>query len=225
METHWLISLAYLIAAVLFVVGLKMMSHPKTAVRGNLLGALGMLLAILMTLLDRHVAGYVYIAGGLLLGSLIGAWLAVKVQMTRMPQMVGLLNGLGGGASTLVAWADLLHDSESHATDTLIAVGASGIIGAVTFWGSLAAYAKLEEWKHFKKPYSLPFQQTVNAILLAISMLLIVPLALNTNVTTQATCYVLIAVLSSFLGVFSGRLNRRSRYLSSGAATFGSSIP
>src|SRR5262249_33461938 len=146
---------------VLFIVGLKMMSHPRTAVRGNLLGAVGMFLAIVVTMYDPHVTGWVLIIVGLIIGAIIGTWLALTVKMTAMPQMVALLNGLGGAASTLVAWGDLLH-STNHATDTLIAVGASGLIGAVTFWGSMVAYAKLEEWPSFKKPYSLPQQQLIN---------------------------------------------------------------
>src|SRR5688572_14465225 len=105
-------NLAYLIASVLFILGLKMMSHPRSAVRGNMLGALGMLIAIVVTLLDKNVLGggwaaYVVIMAGLLVGTAIGAWLAKSVQMTAMPQMVALLNGFGGLASALVAGAAL----------------------------------------------------------------------------------------------------------------------
>src|SRR5688572_9013379 len=101
---------AYLIASVLFILGLKMMGHPRSAVRGNFLGALGMLIAIVVTLLDKNVlgggwSGYLVIFAGLIVGSAIGAWLARTVQMTAMPQMVALLNGFGGLASVLVAGA------------------------------------------------------------------------------------------------------------------------
>lgn len=157
-----LIPLAYLVSAVLFIVGLKMMSSPRTAVRGNFAGALGMLVAIVVTCLDKSVESYVYIVIGLVVGGIVGAVLAVRVQMTAMPQMVALLNGLGGAASTLVAWSDLIRDS-NHPFDTLIAVGATGLIGAVTFWGSLVAYAKLEEIRGFRNPFSLPGQQIINA--------------------------------------------------------------
>ena len=154
-----LVNLAYLTASVLFILGLKGLSHPRTAVRGNLLGAMGMLLAIAVTLLDRNILSYEWIAGGAALGTVIGALMAQQVRITAMPQMVALLNGFGGIASVLVAGAAL---SEAHVGTTLadphsgtalqfsISVALSGLIGAVTFWGSLIAFVKLEEligWK------------------------------------------------------------------------------
>jgi len=155
-------SLSYLVAAVLFVVGLKGMSHPRTAVRGNMLGAAGMLLAIVVTLLDRQIIGWGWIGAGLALGSVIGVVLARRVQMTAMPQMVALLNGFGGGASMFVAGA-VLHEAIVDAgaagigvpefwrgegesvAQMLVAIAASGLIGAVTLTGSLLAWAKLQE--------------------------------------------------------------------------------
>ena len=143
-----LINLGYLGASALFVVGLKGLAHPRTAARGNLLGSLGMFMAVALTLLDRRILGFQTIAAALLIGSVIGATLALKIQMTAMPQMVALLNGLGGGASVLVAGAGLL-ESRDAAVPTLshftVAAVASGVIGAVTFWGSLVAFAKLQE--------------------------------------------------------------------------------
>ena len=112
MNIPGIVPLVYLLSAVLFIFGLKKMSHPKTAVRGNLLGALGMLLAVAVTLLDRHVIDFRFLATGIVIGTVIGAVLAVKIQMTAMPQLVGMLNGFGGGASVLVAGAELLR----HAT-------------------------------------------------------------------------------------------------------------
>ncbi len=102
-----LIKLAYIVAAILFIFGLKQMGHPKTAVRGNILGSLGMLLAIVVTLLDPSITGYAIIVVGVLIGAAIGAVFAVKIQMTAMPQMVALFNGFGGGASVLAAGAEL----------------------------------------------------------------------------------------------------------------------
>jgi NAD(P) transhydrogenase subunit beta len=99
------INLAYLVASVLFIVGLKRLSHPRTAVQGNFLGALGMLLAIVVTLFDRSIVGYGEILAGVLVGTAIGAVMAQRVQMTSMPQLVALFNGVGGGASVLVAGA------------------------------------------------------------------------------------------------------------------------
>ncbi len=196
-----IVPLVYLVSAVMFVVGIKLMSAPRTAVRGNLVGAAGMALAIGITLFDQGVSGYLFIAMGLIAGTVIGTSMANRVQMTSMPQLVGLLNGLGGGASVLVAFSDLVHHTDQP-IDTLIAVGLSGMIGAVTFWGSLVAYAKLEEWKQFKKPYSLPNQQMINLGLVIVDFLLVGILAFSHSMTTQIVCYVAITILSSVLGVF-----------------------
>jgi len=193
--------LAYLISAILFVVGLKVMSKPKTAVRGNAIAAAGMLLAILATFFDRGVSGYFMILVGLIAGTVIGTILAKRVEMTSMPQLVGLLNGLGGAASVFVAFADLLNSSD-HFADTLVAIGISGMIGAVTFWGSMIAYAKLQEWPQFKKPFSFPNQQAINVSLLVLNCLLILCLTLTESFSLQVVCYLGIAVTSSVLGVF-----------------------
>jgi len=142
-----IVNLVYLLAAVLFIIGLKGLSHPKTAVRGNLLAASGMFLAIVVTLLDRQIVSYEIIAAGMVLGSLIGVILAIKIKMTAMPQLVGMFNGFGGGASLLVAGAVLIETTLIMKTPSLrfsVATAASGIIGAVTFWGSLVAFGKLQ---------------------------------------------------------------------------------
>ena len=139
-----LVNLAYLAAAVLFILGLKGLTHPRTAVRGNLLGATGMLIAAVATLLARGL-DFTWILGGIVLGSVIGVVAALKVQMTAMPQMVALFNGFGGIASALVAGAALrMTDPAAAGLQMLIATAASGLIGAVTFWGSLVAFGKLQ---------------------------------------------------------------------------------
>ena len=193
--------LAYLAAALMLILGLKQMSHPRTAVRGIIIAAIGMGVAIIVSILDPSIAGYINIVLGLVIGSTIGAWLALKVEMTSMPQMVGLLNGLGGASSTLVAWGDL-ELSSSHPTDALIAIGLSGLIGTVTFWGSLVAYAKLEELPRFNKPFSLPNQPIINGLLLLLSLAIIVPLVTSGSGLPQTICYVAIIVLASILGIF-----------------------
>ena len=103
-----LVNLAYLVAAVCFILAFKGLAHPRTAVRGNLIGAIGMLLAIVVTLLDKHILSYTAIFAGMLVGGAIGALLATRVKMTSMPEMVALLNGFGGGASVLVAGGALV---------------------------------------------------------------------------------------------------------------------
>ncbi len=193
--------LAYLVSAILFILGLKQMSHPRTAVRGIVIAALGMLVAIVATFLDESIAGYTLILAGLAIGSVIGAYLAISVEMTSMPQMVGLLNALGGGASTLVAWADLKL-FQNQTVDSLIAIGLSGLIGTVTFWGSLVAYAKLEEFRAFKKPFSLLFQPVINAALLLMALIFIGLMVSTSGGLGQMTSYVLIVLIASVLGVF-----------------------
>ena len=163
------INLTYLLASILFILGIKGLTHPRTAVRGNLLGATGMLLAVIATLADREVlgaglSGLGLILAGLLLGSTIGATLALKIQMTAMPQMVALLNAFGGGASALIAGAVLAVGGEPT-TQTAVATVASGIIGSVTFWGSLVAFDKLQGLLLPDKPVHFPAQQVMNALL------------------------------------------------------------
>jgi NAD(P) transhydrogenase subunit beta len=142
-----IVNIAYLISATLFIFALKGLSHPRTAVRGNLLGALGMLIAIVVTLMDKAIVSYELIILGLLIGAVVGTISALKVPMTSMPQMVALFNGFGGGASTLVAalaFIEAMELGKVMGTQETVATVASGIIGAVTFWGSLVAFAKLE---------------------------------------------------------------------------------
>ena len=134
--------LVYLVAAILFIVGLKRLSHPSTARRGNLLSAVGMLLAIGITLLDRQILSFQWIIIGVLVGAGVGAWMARAVAMTSMPQMVGLFNGFGGGASVLVAageWHRLVQPGATLDGATAVTVYASALIGSVTFSGSMVA--------------------------------------------------------------------------------------
>ena len=145
MERQEIIQLAYLVASVLFIMGLKGLTRPKTAVRGNFLGSLGMLVAIVATLVDHKVLDYKIIVLGMGIGAAIGYLLATKVQMTKMPELVAIFNGLGGGASALVAAAEFYPKSGSPdlAIDFTIATIASVLIGGVTLTGSLVAYGKL----------------------------------------------------------------------------------
>lgn len=139
-DTGW-INLAYVVAAILFINGLKGLTHPRTAVKGNLTSSVGMLLAVVVTLLANGL-DYTLIIVGAVVGGLIGAIAAVRVKMTQMPEMVALFNGFGGGASVLVAGAAFLIASEPD-TQMTISTGLSGLIGAVTFTGSLLAFGKL----------------------------------------------------------------------------------
>ena len=159
---NW-IDIAYLISACLFVLGIKGLTKPKTAVRGNLLAAAGMGVAAVVTLLNEHIVTYEVIIAGVVVGGLIGAIMAKKVQMTSMPQMIALLNGFGGGASFAVASAEFFRGSAND-TVSIIATGAAVLIGAVTLTGSLVAFAKLQELID-GKPMGFPGMKLVNAIL------------------------------------------------------------
>ncbi len=193
-----LINLAYLVAAVLFILGIKGMTHPRTAVRGNRLGAVGMLIAVVAALLDLHVVRYEWIIAGVVLGAGIGALMANRVQMTDMPQMVALLNGFGGIASTLVAGAALLETLAVAGSPPLqftIATAASGLIGAVTFWGSLVAFGKLQG---LVGDIRITGAQMLNAALLALTTAFGVWLVIDPSATWA---YWALVVTASILGL------------------------
>jgi len=165
---HAIAELLYLVAAVCFIIGIKQLSSPATAVNGNRISAVGMLLAIVVTLLDRSIVSYGVIFAGLVVGTALGLWMARAVRMTAMPQMVALLNGLGGGASLLVGGAEYLKSAllgAPLAIDTAVTIQLSLLIGAVTFTGSLVAYAKLQELIS-GRPIVFPGLKSVNAVLL-----------------------------------------------------------
>ncbi len=147
--------IGYLVSAALFILGIKRLSSPRTAPQGNMLGAYGMLLAVLVTLVKMYteeVIGYELIIGGLVLGSTIGYVMATRVEMTEMPELVALFNGFGGGASALVALSEVLNRLQEpngvpepgvELYAIWIAIGLSGIVGWVTLTGSLMAMGKL----------------------------------------------------------------------------------
>ena len=147
--------IGYLVSAALFILGIKKLSSPKTAPDGNRLGAYGMLLAVLVTMAKMQsngIIGIELIAGGLAVGTIIGVWMATRVEMTGMPELVALFNGFGGGASALVGLSEVLkriHESnvpepgvELYAT--WVAIGLSGLVGWLTLTGSLMAMGKLK---------------------------------------------------------------------------------
>ena len=144
MTENLLLNVIYLFASILFIFGIKMLGSPKTARRGNLYSAFAMLLAIVATLFDRQIVTFEYIIIGLIIGSIIGAVLAIRVKMTAMPQMVGLLNGFGGGASTLVAISEYYKLLPLVPEIEGITIVLSIFIGSITFTGSLIAFGKLQ---------------------------------------------------------------------------------
>ncbi len=159
-----IIYLVYLIASVLFILGIKRLGSPKTARQGNMLSSLGMFLAIVITLFDQQILTYEYIIVGVVVGSAIGAFMAIKVEMTGMPQMVGILNGFGGGASTLVALSEY-YKGETTDVSILVTLVLSVLIGAVTFTGSFIAFGKLQGFVT-GKVVKYPLQNPINVLLL-----------------------------------------------------------
>ncbi|MCZ0941707.1 MAG: NAD(P)(+) transhydrogenase (Re/Si-specific) subunit beta [Gammaproteobacteria bacterium] len=158
-----LINVCYIAAAALFVFGLKQLGSPATAVRGNLLSATGMLIAIVVTLFSKGILEFQWILVAAALGALIGAVAAQRVAMTAMPEMVALFNGSGGVASLLVGWAALYNTGNT--TFTYITILLSVLIGGVTFSGSIIAWGKLSEVMTSR---ALVFgaQRAVNALIL-----------------------------------------------------------
>jgi NAD(P) transhydrogenase subunit beta len=198
---YWLTQLLYLLAAVLFIIGLKRMNSPATARQGNLISFVGMLIAILVTLADRAIVSYWVILAGMVVGTGLGLWQAYAVKMTAMPQMVALLNGWGGGASLLVSSAEFLRAYQVGAnvpTPTGVVMQAGLLIGAVTLTGSLIAFAKLQELMS-GRPITLPAHNAANAALFTA----IVVFAFW-QVSTEAPLilpFVLLVALSLALGV------------------------
>ncbi|MEH6552032.1 MAG: NAD(P)(+) transhydrogenase (Re/Si-specific) subunit beta [Pseudomonadales bacterium] len=157
-----IINFAYVVSAALFILGLKKLSSPATARKGNMLSALGMLLAVVVTLLDQSIVDFKWIAVGIIIGGVIGATVARVVAMTVIPEMVALFNGFGGAASLLVGWSAIAPGQSSF---TITTIFLSILIGGMTFTGSLIAYAKLSE-KMPGRPLLFSGQQIVNSVLI-----------------------------------------------------------
>lgn len=196
-----LVELVYLVSAALFILGLKRLQSPATARRGNLLSGVGMLLAVLVTLLHGEIVSYGTIAAGMLVGGVLGVWMARAVKMTAMPQMVALLNGFGGGASLLVGGAEFLR-AELAGLAVPVAAGVTiqlaVLIGAVTFTGSGVAFAKLQELMS-GRPLVFPGQKLFSALVLGI----IVALSIYQLATPDPVLwpFYAVAALSLLLGV------------------------
>jgi H+-translocating NAD(P) transhydrogenase subunit beta len=173
------LEISYLIASLTFIIGLKMLSHPDSARKGNLIAAAGMLIAILATLTifqefdENKMLNYGLIFGGLLIGTIIGTIMAKKVQMTAMPQMVSFFNGMGGACAALIAIIEYQHHQHSTVTGfdgELLVMLLGLLIGSVSFSGSMIAYGKLEGKI---KDRVLPMNQAINMILLGAIIVLI----------------------------------------------------
>ncbi|MCK4755182.1 MAG: NAD(P)(+) transhydrogenase (Re/Si-specific) subunit beta, partial [Calditrichia bacterium] len=197
MSLDILINLIYIVSAILFIYGLKMLSSPATARRGNFISAIGMFLAVVTTLINKEVVDFQWIVLGFVIGAVIGAFAARLIAMTQMPEMVALFNGFGGIASLLVGWG-AYHSDPSADSLTITTIFLSILIGAITFSGSLIAFAKLSEIIG-GKPTLFPGQKVFNILILigiiAVGVLFIM------NPVTSYDILIAIIVLSLILGV------------------------
>jgi len=163
MDLKQTIDLAYIVSSILFIFGIKMLGKAETARKGNLLSAVGMLIAMVATLFYKEVVDYKLILAGVAIGGVIGFVWAKRVQMTGMPELVALFNGFGGLASVLVGWAEFEFGKNTDPV-TQVAIYAAILIGGVTFTGSFVAYMKLAG-KMSGRPTLFPGQKAVNAVL------------------------------------------------------------
>ncbi len=199
---HIVIAL-YFIAVFLFIIGLKLMSSPKTARKGNLLAGLGMLLAIVSTFmyifqLPKDNLFHMKLALALamiILGAVVGWFASMKVPMTAMPQMVALFNGMGGGAASIIGYIDILHGTNNLALNTL--AGLAIVIGSVSFSGSIGAFLKLQRWIN-DRPILLPMHQLINLVLF-ISVIVLLVLSLKQH--TFANALIVASLVFGFIFV------------------------
>ena len=194
---------SYLVAAVLFIIGIKQLSSPKTARNGNLVAAVGMIIAVVVTLLNARPGAYAWIFGGILIGGAIGAYSARVVAMTDMPQMVALFNGSGGGAAALVSslgYLALVRTGRPLATETVVEILLGALIGSVSFTGSLIAWGKLQGVIS-ERAVTYPLQKPGNAVLFAGILLLAVWLLLGAGSMTVYLAFLAACLLLGFLFV------------------------
>ncbi len=191
----------YIVAFSMFIFGVKQGTHPRTAKRGNMIAAAGMLVAVVTTLLLNGIGNWGLIALGIAIGATIGVIASVRVQMTAMPQMVALYNGVGGGAVALIAWSEIRHGlylGQTIPLETLIPTLFAAVVGSVSFWGSNIAFGKLQEVIP-TRPLAIPGQQLINAALLIGILAACVDLAVNNGDPSQAL-FIAVLIAAALLG-------------------------
>jgi NAD(P) transhydrogenase subunit beta len=191
----------YIVAFSLFIIGVKRGTHPTSAKQGNLIAAAGMVVAVVTTLLLDGIGNWGLIVIGLGVGSAIGLIASTRVQMTEMPQMVALYNGVGGGAVALIAWSEIRHGislGEEIPLDTLIPVLFAAVVGSVSFWGSNIAFAKLQDLIP-TRPLAVPGQQVINVVLLIGILAACIDIATNNGDPSQAI-FIGILIAAALLG-------------------------
>jgi NAD(P) transhydrogenase subunit beta len=194
------IRVLYIVAFGCFIFGLRLLNHPRTARRGNLIAAVGMAIAVVATLLDDVVGDYLLIAVGIAIGTAVGVPAARSVKMTAMPQMVALFNGVGGGAVALISFVEyreaLEHTGGNPELEQLIPILFAAIVGSISFWGSNIAFGKLQEVIP-GRPIQLPGQQFLNIGLLVVAVGCAVAIAAGTE---SQLLFLLILIAAAVLG-------------------------
>ena len=195
------IQLLYLVATAFFIRGLKLLNSPQTARRGNQLAAIGMLIGVIITLFDQQIISFELIIIGIVVGSLIGMLLAKRVAMTAMPELVAVFNGFGGGASALVAWGEFARsmDVTMFESASLVTIGLSIFIGALTFTGSFIAFGKL---KGFISGNAITFPG-LNIINIGSMLAILVLIGFFTFDPTNSTIFWIILGLALLIGITS----------------------
>ena len=193
------IQVLYIVAFICFIVGLRLLNHPRTARQGNVLAAVGMAFAVVATLLKEEVGDFGLIALGIVLGTAIGIPAARSVKMTAMPQMVALFNGVGGGAVALISFTEYRESLEAGGNpelEALVPILFAAIVGSVSFWGSNIAFGKLQEVLP-GRPIQLPGQQFVNGALLLVAVGCAVAIAAGSE---SELLFLVILVSAALLG-------------------------
>ncbi|MGH2924733.1 MAG: NAD(P)(+) transhydrogenase (Re/Si-specific) subunit beta [Solirubrobacterales bacterium] len=197
------VTACYIVAFSLFIFGVRQGTHPATARRGNMIAAVGMAIAIAITLSLDVIGNGILILIGISIGTLVGAVASRRVQMTQMPQMVALYNGVGGGAAALIAWAEFRHQLSlggDISLDVLIPILFSMVIGSVSFWGSNIAFGKLQEMIS-GRPISFPGQHIINGVLLAGILAGCIVLAADHASGPSQALFVAVLLAAALLGV------------------------
>jgi NAD(P) transhydrogenase subunit beta len=193
------IRVLYIVAFICFILGLRLLNHPRTAKRGNAIAAVGMAIAVVATLLIEEVGDYGLIALGVAIGTAVGIPAARSVKMTAMPQMVALFNGVGGGAVALISFVEYreaLDHGGNPALETLIPILLAAIIGSISFWGSNIAFGKLQEVLP-GRPIQLPGQQFINGALLLVCVGCAIAIASGTE---SQGLFLVILIAAALLG-------------------------
>ena len=189
------VSLLYVVGFALFIVGLHMVRGPRTAVRGNLIAAGGMGVALVATLLDERIGDWILIVIGVAIGTAIGIPAARSVKMTAMPQMVALFNGVGGGAVALISLVEF-RETDDIPLEALIPIVFAAVIGSISFWGSNVAFSKLQELAWAKRRF--PSLTAVNAALAAATLVVAGVIVAGSD---SELLFWLLLVLAGVLGV------------------------